>query len=74
MLSKFNYLMFNMSSQRNYLSAFEKFLQENNSTAPPPSSASISDADQDGGHVQAVEAVENGSATSPNSNYYYNYK
>ena len=66
-----------MSSQRNYLSAFEKFLQENNSTAPPPSSASISDADQDGGHVQAVEAVEaveNGSATSPNSNYYYNYK
>ena len=60
-----------MSSQRNYLSAFEKFLQENNSTAPPPSSASISDAEQDGGHVQAVE---NGSATSPNSNYYYNYK
>ena len=60
-----------MSSQRNYLSAFEKFLQGNNSIAPPPSSASISDADQDGGHVQAVE---NGSAPSPNSNYYYNYK
>ena len=63
-----------MSSSRNYLSAFEEFLQQNNCPAPPPTCGSSSDADQDGGHVQAVEAVEPGSATSTNSNYYYNYK
>ena len=63
-----------MSSSRNYLSAFEEFLQQNNCSAPPPTSESSLDADQDGGHVQAVEAVEPGSATSPNNNSYYNYK
>ena len=63
-----------MSSSRNYLSAFEEFLQQNNCAAPPPTSESSSDADQDGGHVQAVEAVEPGSAISLNSNYYYNCK
>ena len=62
-----------MYSSTNYQSAFEDFLQQNNCPAPPPTSGS-SGSDQDGGHVQAVEAVEPGSATSPNSNYYYNYK
>ena len=47
-----------MSSSRNYLSAFEEFLQQNNCPAPPPTCGPSSDADQDGGHVQAVEAVD----------------
>ena len=55
-----------MYSSRNYLSAFEEFLRENQLTVPPESSSPSSDVDQNGGYVEA------GSATSPNIKFYWN--